>query len=550
MPLADDALAGAPDPPADTYAVLVVDDEDSVRSLFATVLRRNGFEAVEAGSGREALELIASRRISAVLLDSRMPQMDGVEVLRTLRNRPATRTLPVIVVTGEGDVDHRVRALEAGADDYLAKPVSTAELVARVRAQLRGQAEWTRLLEERMHERTTTLSELGRLRPGADLDATARRIVERLSHTPQLDGVTLILFSGDGISVPVAAQGTFAGRLESGRALPAGLSRHLRDRAGEGPWVERPEHRALPDDKQLELLGDTSTTAFAPLLAQDQLLGVLGISDTTSEGGASRMLALAIDVAAVAAMLLMPQREAWGASANTREQVMGVVDRHAFHPVFQPVRRLDDLRAVSVEALTRFDDGASPQTRFLEAAQAGCGDELERATLESAITEARALPPEIGLSLNVSPRLLVADGDLPDLLHGAGRQVTVELTEHDRIDDYASVRAAITSLGDPVRLSVDDAGAGYASLTHVLALAPHFVKLDRTWVRRIGDDPARQALVAGLVHFAAMTGCSLVAEGIESVTELEVLQELGVGFGQGYLLGRPAPEPELAIPSI
>ena len=549
MTAADEHLAGAPPSPPAAHAVLVVDDEDSVRSLFATVLRRNGFEAVQASSGRQALELIASRRISAVLLDSRMPHMDGVETLRTLRSRPSTRTLPVIVVTGEGDVDQRVRALEAGADDYLAKPVSTAELVARVRAQLRGQAEWTRLLEERMRERTTTLAELGRLHPGESLESTARRIVERLSHIPQLDGVTLILFSADGISVPVAAQGAFAVGLEAGRALPAGLARHLRDRAGEGPWVERPEHRALPDDKHLELLGETSTTAFAPLLAQDQLLGVLGISDTTTEG-ASRMLALAIDAAAVAAMLLLPQREAWGASATTRERIMGVIDRQAFHPVFQPVRRLDDLGAVSVEALTRFDDGASPQTRFLEAAQAGCGDELERSTLEAAISASRGLPTAIGLSLNVSPRLLVADATLPQLLRGPGRQVTVELTEHDRIDDYASVRAAITSLGDPIRLSVDDAGAGYASLTHVLALAPHFVKLDRTWVRRIGDDRARQALVAGLVHFAAMTRCSLVAEGIESSTELAVLQELGVDLGQGYLLGRPAVNPDLAVPSI
>lgn len=550
MTVADETLAGTATKPPSAHAILVVDDDDSVRSLFATVLRRNGFDVIEAGSGRQALELIASRRISAVLLDSRMPEMDGVEVLRTLRSRPSSRTLPVIVVTGEGDVDQRVRALEAGADDFLAKPVSTAELVARVRAQLRGQAEWTRLLEERMHERTTTLAELGRLRPGEGLEATARRIVERLAHTPPLDGVTLILFSADGISVPVAAQGAFASRLTVGRALPAGLSRHLSDRADEGPWVERPEHRALPDDKHLELLGDTSTTAFAPLLAQDQLLGVLGISDTTSQGGASRMLALAIDAAAVAAMLLLPQRDAWGSSAGTRKQIGAVIDEGAFHPVFQPLRELDGLRAVGVEALTRFDDGASPQTRFLEAAQAGCGGALEHATLEAAIAAARSFPPDLELSLNVSPRSLTHDTDLPRLLADAGRPVTIELTEHDRIDDYASVRAAITSLGDPVRLSVDDAGAGYASLTHVLALTPDFVKLDRTWVRRIGDDPARQALVAGLVHFAAMTSCALVAEGIETPAELKVLQELGVTHGQGYLLGRPAAEPLLGVPSI
>ena len=536
---------------APEHAILIVDDEGAVRSLFASVLRRNGFSVVEAGGGREALELISSRRISAVLLDSRMPEMDGVEVLRALRSRPATRTLPVIVVTGEGEVDRRVRALEAGADDYLAKPVSTAELVARVRAQLRGQAEWTRLLQEHMRERTDALSDLGRLRPGEDLEATAGRIANRLARVPQIGGVALILFDTDGVSVPVAAQGAFAGHLEVGRALPTALTRHLAERAASGPWVERAEHGApLPGDRHIELLGGASSTAFAPLLAQDQLLGVLGTTDTTGESDPSRMLALTIDVAAVAAVLLLPQREDWGASASTRQRILTVIDEEAIHPVFQPIRRLDDLRAVSMEALTRFHDGTDPQTRFLEAAQAGCGDDLELATLEAALAAAHVLPDGIGLSLNVSPRLLISDAGLPHRLRDVGRPVTVELTEHDRIDDYQSVRQAIASLGEHVQLSIDDAGAGYASLTHVLALAPQLVKLDRTWVRRIDDDPARQALVAGLVHFAAMTGCALVAEGIETELELAVLRELGVTFGQGYLFGRPAPEPDLEIPSI
>jgi EAL domain-containing protein (putative c-di-GMP-specific phosphodiesterase class I) len=95
---------------------------------------------------------------------------------------------------------------------------------------------------------------------------------------------------------------------------------------------------------------------------------------------------------------------------------------------------------------------------------------------------------------------------------------------------------------------VDDAGAGYASFRHILELRPELVKLDVGLVRGVDTDPGRQALVAGIVYFAQKSGCRLVAEGIEQESERAILQELGVDFGQGYLLGRPAPL-QLVAPS-
>jgi EAL domain-containing protein (putative c-di-GMP-specific phosphodiesterase class I) len=89
-------------------------------------------------------------------------------------------------------------------------------------------------------------------------------------------------------------------------------------------------------------------------------------------------------------------------------------------------------------------------------------------------------------------------------------------------------------------LAVDDAGAGYAGLRHILELRPEFVKLDISLVRNIDSDPARQAMVAGMARFAESVGCALIAEGIETENELTVLRLLQVGFGQGYFLARPA----------
>jgi EAL domain-containing protein (putative c-di-GMP-specific phosphodiesterase class I) len=117
----------------------------------------------------------------------------------------------------------------------------------------------------------------------------------------------------------------------------------------------------------------------------------------------------------------------------------------------------------------------------------------------------------------------------------------VELTEHERIDDYVAVGSALDRLGPNVKLAIDDAGSGYASLRHILALQPAYVKLDIEWVSGIDRDPVRRALVTGLAYFATETGCELIAEGIETQEELEALRALGVQLGQGFLLGRPMP---------
>jgi EAL domain-containing protein (putative c-di-GMP-specific phosphodiesterase class I)/ActR/RegA family two-component response regulator len=220
-----------------------------------------------------------------------------------------------------------------------------------------------------------------------------------------------------------------------------------------------------------------------------------------------------------------------------------VIRNVRFDPVFQPIVDLRTRSTVGFEALTRFHDGARPDMRFIDAHLMGLGDDLEVATLSAAIDSAKHLPAATSLHLNVSPRLLANSG-LRDLLDRADRPVVVEITEHARIDDYERINALLQELGDGLRVAIDDAGAGYSSMTHILAISPHEVKLDKEWVRGVDVNVARQALVSGFVSFACTTGTTLVAEGIETEGEAAMLERLGVGHGQGYHLGRPKPSHE------
>jgi len=225
--------------------------------------------------------------------------------------------------------------------------------------------------------------------------------------------------------------------------------------------------------------------------------------------------------------------------AGVRAEIREIIAAGAFATVFQPIVELESRATVGHEALTRFADGTAPDVRFAQASACGLGLALEAATLEAAFRASETLPANVLLNLNVSPALVLAGEPLGGLLRQWGWQTILELTEHTAVDDYGALRAAIARLGPSVRLAIDDAGAGFASFRHILELAPQFVKLDRAIIAGLDADPARQAFVAGMRHFAVTTGCGLIAEGIETDAELETLRALGISLGQGYLLGRP-----------
>jgi EAL domain-containing protein (putative c-di-GMP-specific phosphodiesterase class I) len=156
------------------------------------------------------------------------------------------------------------------------------------------------------------------------------------------------------------------------------------------------------------------------------------------------------------------------------------------------------------------------------------------------VEQARRLPEGTFLSLNVSPTLAICVTPLLDVVASVDRPVVLEITEHAEIEDYPRLMAALDQVRDNAMLAVDDAGAGYAGLHHILELRPQYVKLDISLVRSIDNDPARQAMVTGMTRFAESVGCALIAEGIETENELTALKLLKVEFGQGYYLARPS----------
>ncbi|WP_224814876.1 EAL domain-containing protein [Hasllibacter sp. MH4015] len=219
-----------------------------------------------------------------------------------------------------------------------------------------------------------------------------------------------------------------------------------------------------------------------------------------------------------------------------------------FEMVYQPIFDLASGRISGMEALCRFktDPYRAPNLWFDDAARVGKAELLEICVIETALAALGDIPPDLYLTLNASPET-VATGRLAPILaqHPADRLV-IEVTEHMQVGDWAALDRSLRALRDMgIRVAIDDAGAGYSGLQQMVRLKPEIIKLDRSLVDHIDEDRARRSLCAAMVHYATETGAALVAEGIERQEEVEVLRDLGVDRGQGYLLAKPMPLREL-----
>ncbi|GIT92124.1 hypothetical protein JANAI62_25820 [Jannaschia pagri] len=237
-------------------------------------------------------------------------------------------------------------------------------------------------------------------------------------------------------------------------------------------------------------------------------------------------------------MRLARQTKEKAASAR----IAAVIQARDFDVVYQPLYRLSDGGLASFEALCRFRPAPyrSPDKWFNEAAGIGLQRELELAVIEMALTGLDALPYGTRLAVNISPKTVAEGGLLPLLRQCDARRVTVEITEHEDPGDIEKLVMGLQGIrGTGAAIAVDDVGAGYSGLQQILRIQPDVLKLDMSLVRDIDRDPARRSLATALLHFAQETKAAVVAEGIERPEEWHLLAQLGVTYGQGWLMAKP-----------
>ena len=235
-------------------------------------------------------------------------------------------------------------------------------------------------------------------------------------------------------------------------------------------------------------------------------------------------------------------------AAEKHLRIRNIIEKQQISIIYQPIWDIVRRCPLGAECLARFSTMPSrpPDEWFGEASETGQGTELELAAIRLALAALGAFSADTYLAVNVSPATILS-GQLQKALEGIPvERVVLEVTEHTHVADYATLLEQLGPLRRcGLRLAVDDAGAGYSSLRHILQLRPDIIKLDRALTHRIDLDPSRRALASALVRFSEETNSKIIAEGVETYSELNTLRGLGIVAAQGYFLGRPQPLDEL-----
>ncbi len=382
------------------------------------------------------------------------------------------------------------------------------------------------------------------VRASGGLAATAQSLCDAVAGLDFVTSAALYQRDVDGGFSCLATRGSMNDAVRPGLPFPFADHARVADEVRGGAWIVDLEQPGDLHDEPLVgylLERGMGLAVMVPVRDGGELVGILATTEPrrARTGAPLARRAAYDDLGGLASALVGPMLAAARGREVTRRRIRSIIERREFSPVFQPIVHLATGELFAFEALTRFRDGTRPDLVFEQAREVGLGRELELACVEVAIEEGAQLPPDRTLGINFSADSLDA-ATLRDLRARADRDLAVEVTEHTRIDDPAEVRRIVSSV-EGCRLAVDDAGAGFAGLQHILELSPDTVKLDIALVHDVDRDPVRQALVSGMRHFGELADIRLIAEGVETAEEAHACRELGIDLAQGYYFAHPAP---------
>jgi EAL domain-containing protein (putative c-di-GMP-specific phosphodiesterase class I) len=306
-----------------------------------------------------------------------------------------------------------------------------------------------------------------------------------------------------------------------------------------------PEAMKLPAARMPRL---RSYVSVPVTLSDGSLYGTFCAAGLTSDKDLTKRDKALMDVlASAAAVIIEPEVRSQERRTEISDRLDPLIAEGGPVVVLQPIVDLATGRRVGAEALSRFpaEWGMAPDVCFAEAHSVGSGHVLELLALERAAEHLQQV--EGYIAMNVSPATLLT----PECGELLGRlplpRVLLELSEHDQVEDYAALNATLAPFrADGLRLAIDDVGAGFSSLRHIVVTAPDVIKIDRSIVAGLDTDPVLETLVRSLRDFGHGCAVRVVAEGVENAAEAAVLRALGVDYGQGWHFGRPGPAEALS----
>ena len=532
--------------PDERIRILVVDDQVDLTETVKGALESQGYEVLTANSGERGLEIAYTDHPHLVLLDVMMPGMDGYQVCRELQFG-YTKDIPVVFLTAKSELAHMMEANRSGASAFIAKPFRTEHLLQTVRDVLRDasvyydeitglptlanvQVEVQRMLADHnqlgiLYITLEGIHALEELEGFEVVDDVFRVVGERLSGSRGE-----LLRGQDYISVS-----------SLGNAFLVVLSP-----AREQGYVSDEDLAAIKVRLEDNLLEDLEEELRRRLEVKIEVFVGWARLSQSPKVRFRRALLAAIQEATDGI-----QREKNESRHRLHHEFQRILAEEQVTCVYQPIVSLSDYSVLGFELLARGplqSELHRPDVLFEVARDQGRVPELDRLCRMMAARASSTLPDQYLRFVNTEPVNLFfharSDVFVHELVaatpaHLRGKTI-IEVTEKSIIEDFERVREVVAKLrAQGFRIAVDDAGAGYSGLQTVVEIEPDFMKLDMSLLRNVEVSHVKQRLIATLRDFCREAGITLVAEGIETAAQLEMLLQLEIPYGQGFLFAHP-----------
>ena len=537
--------------------ILVVDDNRQIADFLAyKVLPNLGYKGSVACNGSRAFQLIQEhhQQLSLVILDWQLPDMTGLDILQQMKNQ--NLVLPTIIITGEGSEEVAVEALRLGVQDYLIKPVDAdalGEAIDRALEKNRLRNQKT-MLTSRLQHQLSWMSEISRIglhiTSSLELNEVLKRVINSATEMVCADQGSVALLEDPGERLYLRAVRPSMHSLVQYLRVPISIPQFSRVLAGRKPVLEEAQKAA-----------SLRNLIHLPLIVRDMEIGVISISrlgevDFSGEDEA-KLLALS-DFAAIAINNAIEYGKAQnGILVNSRaDDLQRAIDQSEFALHYQPIVSFDRQRMIGFEALVRWihpEQGILIPGEFIPAAEDnGMIAEIDRWVLKKACQQlgmwqqGSVADPLMSVSVNVNAKH-ISGGDFVDYVRAVLSEyrlcpsnLKLEIPEKailQQTDKSVDLIKELAGLG--IRVLVDDFGHGYSSLGHLAHLPLEALKIDRSFTKGIHGNIQQKETLNAIVALTNRLNVNVVAEGIETTSQLEYLRGLGCSYGQGYLFAKP-----------
>lgn len=589
---------------ADTYRgdILIVDDTPENLKFLSKTLSEQRYKVRSVTEGKMALRVAKAAPINLILLDVKMPVMDGYEVCLRLKKSSATKNIPIIFISALDDMIDKVKAFEVGGVDYITKPFYVEEVLARIETHISLEAAKTEILklnaelENRVRQRTHQLEKEISARQEVQEQLLHLALHDSLTELPnrvlfmkQLDRIleqskqnsdhhfSLMLLDCDHFKVVNDSLGHVVGdrllisvarRIQT--CLPPGV---MLARLGGDEFAILLEEDTPNGDRALALVNTIQEELSYPFqLGSQENFTNVSIGIVLSHPSYEQPEHLLRDADSA-----MYQAKAKGkasqqifdprmySKAIVRLQVetdlRRAIEREEFVLYYQPIVCLKTRQVAGLEALIRWQHptrGLLLPREFLPIAQdSDLMNQIDTWVLRTACFQLRdwqenaAISDLIFMSTNLSVHNFLQEDiteKIFDILLEAGVSghcLELEITEESIISNPQRVNCILKELKHHnIKFSIDDFGTGYSSLSYLHQFSVDNLKIDRSFIQHISPEGAlarNTEIAQTIIQLANSLKLAVIAEGIETVDQLTVLQDLNCTYGQGYYFSRPLP---------